>query len=87
MTQLPKVPGCPSSHLDQLNGKGNSELVAWVGLCGPAIKQEISLNRFVTQVDKNGNQEESSQVDKKCLQILRIMKSVSGAKVRQTLSL
>ena len=30
--------------------------------------------------------EESSQVDKKCLQILRIIKGVSGTKVRQTLS-
>lgn len=86
MTQLPKVPGCPSSQLDQSNGKGKSELVARVEMCGPVIKQEMSLNWSVTQEDKNGNREESSQVAKKCLQRLRIMKSVSRAKVRQTLS-
>ena len=34
---------------------------------------------------QNGNQEESSHVDKKYLQKFRIIKGVSGAKARQTL--
>ena len=55
------MPSCPSPHLDQWNGKGNSELVAWVGMCGPAIHQTGDITELICNTSgQNGNQEESS---------------------------